>query len=202
MRQIFNTLETTPDPSCPTKLAAKSRLCGVLAKMQENTPVREEAVKTARTEARTARTDRNTARTDRNTARDAALSLNPSIAPVYRTADTINTIQTQGQGSHKALKAYQAAFNPPILKSCLDALNIVITKTNELAVKEAALTKADGALVDAQASLEKNTKNIKDRTEAIATLDTSMVGLNCNAPACIPNTLTGNKKKSKKRRTK
>ena len=204
MRNIFDKLDVSttpePDPSCTVKLANKAKYCAQLATMQLNTASREADVETARTNRNTARTDRNTARIERNTARDEALNLNQSIAPVAVTAEKIKKIKAQ-TNSHKALKSYQASFNPAINHKCLDALNTVISKTDALAKKEEALTKADEALYEAQRLLEKNTKNINDKTEAIANLDASMVGLNCNAPDCTPNTLTGNKRKSKKRRT-
>ena len=199
MRHIFNTLDTTPDPSCAGKLADKAKYCGQLAKTVENTAGREAAVETAMADRDDAVGERDTAKAAFKTAKATALKFNPSIAPVEVTADTIEDILAQGQGKHKALKDYQASFNPPILKSCLDALKIVTSKANELAVKEKNVKEKNQALKEKKELLDKNTNNIKKLTESIAKQDKDMGGLNCgNADGCGDAPPSVNKRKSKK----
>jgi hypothetical protein len=199
MRHIFNTLDTTPDPSCAGKLADKAKYCGQLAKTVENTAGREADVETAMADRDAAVGERDTAKAEFKTAKDTALKLNPSIAPVEVTADTIEDILTHGQGKHKELKNYQAGFNPPIHKSCLDALIIVISKANELAVKVKNVKDKNKALKEKEELLTKNTNNIDRLTKLIAKQDKDMGGLNCgNADGCGDAPPSVNKRKSKK----
>lgn len=200
MRHIFNTLDTTtPHPSCEGKLAAKAKNCGQLAKIVANTPGREADVKTAEESRKAAVGERDTTKAAFKTAKATALNLNLSIAPVEVTANTIEDILTKGQGKHKALKDYQASFNPPIIKSCLDALKIVISKQNELVEKEKNVKDKNEALKNAKELLVKNTSNIKRLTELIANHDKEMGGLNCgNANGCGDVPPSVNKRKSKK----
>lgn len=179
MRQIFNKLDTTPDPSYTAKLKRKADLCDKLEITQGNTAGREAAVKTAMAEIDEAIAERDAAQVATKTAKAAASKLNPSIAPIGETANRLEKINNMETGKRKARKAFQASFKPRLNKEVMDALEEVVTKMNKLATKEQAVTDKAASLKEAEDLLAKNAQNIKTKTAQIAAVNASMVGLNC-----------------------
>lgn len=185
VRQIFNKLETTPDPSCTAKLEAKAQLCSQLAVIQGKTAAREAAVETAMAERDKAVDERDVAQAANRTAKDVAFQLNTSISPVKKSANRLEVIQNKTRGRKKALAAFKESFTPILTDEVIDALKVVVTTMNELVVKEKAVTDKETILKNKEDLLAQNTKNIESKTAEIAAADAGMTGLNCgNTDGC------------------